>query len=231
MELKKNKKYDLEPKRPLFFGVGMIISLSLTLVAFEWRSEIDPIPIFEEEEEEIYTLIEEVHITKQKAEEIPKPKEKVKVVSTAPIIKEVEELREVFEKDDTRIIDTDPTDIIGNFDFGHEEIDEVSDEPFIVVENMPEFPGGDQALMEFLAKNIKYPRRAKNIGIEGRVYLKFIVDVDGSISDIQVIKGIGAGCDEEAVRVLNMLPKFSPGKQRGMAVKVQMQLPVNFKLQ
>lgn len=227
MELKKNKKYELEPKRPLFFGIGMVISLSLTLVAFEWKSEIDPIPIFPDEIEDPWTIvIEDPHITKHDIPDIPKPVEQKKIAS--PLV-EVKELTDLLKEDDNKIIDSEPEDLVGSIDFGDETI-EVPEDPFIIVEDMPEFPGGEQALMEFLGKNIKYPRRAKSIGIEGRVYLKFIVDVDGSITDIQVMKGIGAGCDEEAIRVLNLLPNFSPGKQRGVPVKVQMQIPVNFKL-
>jgi protein TonB len=104
-------------------------------------------------------------------------------------------------------------------------------EIFVVVEEMPSFPGGDKALYEYLAKNIKYPAVAKDNGIEGKVYIKFVVNEDGSVSQAQVARGIGGGCDEEALRVVKDMPKWKPGKQRGKNVKVWYTLPVYFKLQ
>ncbi|MFN3940550.1 MAG: energy transducer TonB, partial [Chitinophagales bacterium] len=99
------------------------------------------------------------------------------------------------------------------------------------VEEMPTFPGGDKALYEYLAKNIKYPAVAKDNGIEGKVYIKFVVNEDGSVSQVSLARGIGGGCDEEAMRVVSGMPKWTPGKQRGKNVKVWYTLPVYFKLQ
>ncbi|WP_462253724.1 energy transducer TonB [Ekhidna sp.] len=227
MELKKNKKYDLEPKRPLFFGVGMIIALSLTIVAFEWKSPIDPVVQPNDPEIEIWYVLDDPKITKHKPIEIPKPKVNKQVITAAAEIKEVKELTEALN-DNKTVNDID--DELDKLDFGEPKTIDIPDDPFIVVEDMPEFPGGDAALLGFIAKNIKYPRQAKRMGVEGKVHISFVVDIDGSISDIKILKGIGAGCDEEAIRVLKLLPAFSPGKQRGVPVKVQMQLPVNFQL-
>jgi protein TonB len=102
---------------------------------------------------------------------------------------------------------------------------------FNFVEQSPSFPGGDEALRAFLAKNIKYPPIARENGIEGRVIITFVVDKNGNIKDIAVRKGIGGGCDEEAVRVVKSMPDWKPGKQNGKAVNVMYNLPVNFKLQ
>lgn len=102
---------------------------------------------------------------------------------------------------------------------------------FIVVEEMPEFPGGQEALVKFLARNMLYPAPARENGIQGSVYVNFVVNTDGSVSDVRVLKGIGGGCDEEAVRVVSMLPKWKPGKQRGVPTRVQYNLPVRFKLE
>ncbi|MEO1253908.1 MAG: energy transducer TonB [Bacteroidota bacterium] len=229
MEQKKNKKYELEPKRHLFFGIGMSVALSLTLVAFEWKSPIEPLVVIEPEEEGYWhVVIEDPHITKHDLPKMPEPVENKKIVSQTIIIKEVKELTEALEIEEPIIdIDNDIADAISS----ESNIIEVPDDPFIVVEDMPEFPGGEVALLEYIAKNVKYPRKAKNLGIEGRVFLKFVIDSDGSISNVELMKGIGAGCDEEAIRVVKMLPNFIPGKQRGVPVKVQMQLPINFKLQ
>jgi TonB family protein len=107
------------------------------------------------------------------------------------------------------------------------------DEPkktFTVVEVMPEYPGGVNEMMKFLAENIKYPTVAKENGVSGKVYVSFIVEKDGLISDITILRGIGAGCDEEAIRVIKMMPKWKPGTQRGQAVRVQYNVPIKFTL-
>ena len=107
---------------------------------------------------------------------------------------------------------------------------EFSGEVYQIVEEMPEFPGGMQKLMEFLSNNIQYPQVAREEGIQGRVFVGFIVEPDGSISNVKVQRGIGSGCDEEAVRVIKSMPKWEPGKQRGQAVHVSYQIPINFRL-
>ena len=108
-----------------------------------------------------------------------------------------------------------------------------SDEPevYMIVDEMPEFPGGDKELYQFIADNVKYPAEAKEKGIKGRVFVNFIVEPDGSVSDIKVLRGIGSGCDEEAVRVVESMPKFKPGIQYGEAVRVSYTVPVNFRLE
>lgn len=108
---------------------------------------------------------------------------------------------------------------------------EASKEVFKVVEQMPAYPEGQLALLEFLAKNINYPKVAKDNGVEGMVVVQYVIEKDGSISNAKVVKGIGAGCDEEALRVVNAMPNWTPGKQRGQAVAVQFNLPIRFKLE
>lgn len=105
-----------------------------------------------------------------------------------------------------------------------------SKEVFTYVEQMPEFPGGQEALMNFLMNNIKYPDSAKEYGVAGKVYAKFVVNPDGKVSDIEIIKGIGMGCDQEVIRVLSIMPSWNPGKQNGKAVSVYFTLPVSFYL-
>lgn len=102
---------------------------------------------------------------------------------------------------------------------------------YIVVDQMPEFPSGDKGLYQFIADNVKYPAEAKEEGIKGRVFVNFIVEPDGSVSDIRVLRGIGGGCDEEAVRVVESLPRFKPGMQDGEAVRVSYTIPVFFRLE
>jgi protein TonB len=109
-------------------------------------------------------------------------------------------------------------------------VDDEQPEVYNVVEVDPEFPGGIEALYKYLAENITYPQQAKDSGIQGRVYVTFVVEKDGSITGAKVLRGIGGGCDEEALRVVNAMPKWTPGKQLGEPVRVQFNLPVVFKL-
>ena len=110
-------------------------------------------------------------------------------------------------------------------------MDADTDQVFQVVEVDPEFPGGMEALTKYLSENIKYPEQAKKDKIQGKVYISFVVEKDGSVADAKVLRGIGGGCDEEALRVVNAMPKWTPGKQRNTPVRVQFNLPVAFKLQ
>ena len=101
---------------------------------------------------------------------------------------------------------------------------------FNYVDSMPEFPGGQEAMVKYLSKNIKYPKAAIEAGIQGAVYVSFTVDADGAIRDAEVMRGIGGGCDEEALRVVNSMPLWEPGMQRGEAVMVKYRMPISFRL-
>lgn len=103
-------------------------------------------------------------------------------------------------------------------------------EPFTVVEQMPEFPGGQEAMFTYIGKELKYPEKAQEAGVEGVVYVSFVVEKDGSIGNPKVLRGIGYGCDEEAHRVVKGMPNWNPGKQRGEAVRVQYNLPIRYTL-
>jgi protein TonB len=109
-------------------------------------------------------------------------------------------------------------------------VEEVKEEVFLVVEEMPEPEGGMAGMQKFIAKNIQYPRQASQMGLEGRVIVSFVVNASGEIENPEVVKGIGGGCDEEAVRVIKLLPKWKPGKQNGRPVKVKYTVPIKFTL-
>ena len=111
------------------------------------------------------------------------------------------------------------------------EVETKAEAPFVTVEQQPEYLGGLDALRAFLGKNLNYPRAAASSGVSGRVYVSFVVNTDGSLTDIQVLKGIGFGCDEEAVRVMQKMPHWRPGKQSGRAVRVKYNLPISFTLE
>jgi protein TonB len=108
--------------------------------------------------------------------------------------------------------------------------DNTQEDIFTVVEQMPAYPGGEKALNDFFAKNLKYPVLAKEQGIQGKVWMGFVVGKDGAISNVEVIRGIGGGCDEEAIRVVKLMPKWTPGYQSGRPVIVKFRFPINFTL-
>ena len=109
-------------------------------------------------------------------------------------------------------------------------LDANTDEVFKVVEVDPEFPGGVEALYKYLADNIKYPEQAKKDGVQGRVFVRFVVEADGTVAEAEVLRGIGGGCDEEALRVVNAMPKWKPGTVDGKPVRTQYNLPITFRL-
>lgn len=222
MELKKNPKLDLEKRRPLFFQIGMIASLVLVLIAFEWRHEIDKIDVVRHTDDPIeYEL---PLITAFPLPPVPKPLPELQVVKpNQPITftSTLEEPTATAVSSAPAALDDIPVEL-------PEPEPEDLDIPFFVSETMPSFPGGMDAFYEYLSTELKYPYRAKKDDVEGKVFLSFIIDKDGSVSEVVVLKGIGSGCDEEAVRVLKNSPKWNPGKQRGQPVRVRQALSIKF---
>lgn len=109
-------------------------------------------------------------------------------------------------------------------------LEEPLGEVFEIVEEMPKFPGGEAALMKFIGENLKYPEKAQEEGIQGRVTIRYIVDAKGAIRDAKILRGIDPGCDAEALRVIEAMPKWEPGKQNGKAVPVYFTIPILFRL-
>lgn len=118
-----------------------------------------------------------------------------------------------------------------NIAFCQDEVKVSDDEAiFFVVEVQPEFPGGMDSMYAFIQKNLIYPEKAKAEGIEGRVFITFTIEKDGSVSNVKILRGIGGGCDEAAKEVIEKMPKWKPGTQRGKPVRVQFNLPIKFEL-
>ena len=225
MNTKKTEKADLENKKAIFLQIGFVIALSFVLFAFNYKSyergsgleiqvQVDNTP------EEI------IPITKQEVKPPPPPPPRqITIINIVEDDVEVEDDIEIDVEADqkTEIADFVPVVKV------EEEVEEL--EIFTVVESMPEFPGGDAARMKFLQENIKYPQLARESGIQGTVYVTFVVETDGRVTDVRVLRGIGGGCDEEAVRVIQAMPRWNPGKQRGKPVRVQFNMPIRFTLQ
>ena len=216
MEAKKNLEVNLDRKRGLFLQIGLVIALLLVLVAFEYKSyeksayNLGQLTLDDLEEEII-------PITKQEVKPPPPPPPPPEVIE---IVEDEVEIENEIEIEDT---ESDEDEVI--------EIEEEDDEEFfMVVENMPEFPGGDLGLMKYIQKNVRYPAIAKEYNITGKVYVSFIVDTSGSVTNVKIVRGVDKNLDAEAVRVVKSLPKYKPGKQRGKAVRVMFTIPINFTL-
>jgi protein TonB len=206
-------------------SISLCLSLAFCILMFEWRipeegAKVDMNGINQEFED----LVEI-----PQTEQIQKPPVQVQApqiveVADEEIIEEIEINLDIEMTEDTRIEDV-------VYDQSDEAMPEENvDEIFTIVEEQPAPVGGMKAFYEYVGKNLKYPPRAARMGIEGRVFVEFVVEKDGSLSDIKVARGIGGGCDEEAVRVISEAPKWQPGKQRGNAVRVRMIMPIVFKL-
>ena len=216
MKAKKNPKVSLERKRILFLQIGFLIALSVVLIAFEWKSyekgnyNLGNLNL-EDLEEEI------IPITRQEVKPPPPPPPPPEIIE---IVKDDQEIENEIEIDDT---ESDEDEVI--------DIEEDDDEEFfMVVENMPQFPGGDLGLMKYIQKHVKYPAIAKEYNITGKVYVSFIVDKQGKVTNVKIVRGVDKNLDAEAVRVIKSLPKYKPGKQRGKAVRVMFTVPINFTL-
>lgn len=227
MEIKKSQRADLEAKKFIFFDVGLIIALGLTLLAFEWELPVKKIIINGQWEPVMEEMVIKNTIIKD-----PKPAPKPVVV---PVIRLVNNNAAITEEltinSEIKPDDVQPEYIAPAPVQLEEEKSLVDETPFVVVEKMPEFPGGMNAFLEFLAKNTRYPQLATETGIQGTVYLYFVVEKDGNISNIKTLRGIGGGCNQEAERVLSLMPKWKPGNQFGKPVRVSFNVPVVFKLQ
>jgi len=222
MEAKKSPDADLTKKSGLFLNIGLVVSLSLVLFAFEYKSydrgSLMELAAVNDDFEEMT----EIPPTEQPPP--PPPKIQLPEIIEVPDEEEIEDEIEV----DLDVEMTEETEI--EEAIFEEEEEEVADEIFTIVEQQPGYPGGMGAFYQFVQKKMKYPSQARRMGIEGKVFVQFVVGKDGAITEVKVIRGVGAGCDEEAARVIKSSPKWTPGKQRGQAVKVRMVLPITFKL-
>ena len=228
MEIKKSPKADLESKKLTFTLIGLVVSLFIIWRVFEYKSYDKQ--TFDDLQRTVEVMEEEmVEITKQEQPKIQPPQPKPQVTQ----IQIVEDDVEVEDEIDINA-EVDQDEVIEEYEFTPPEIEEeeiVEAEIFKVVEEMPEFPGGAAKMMEYIQKNMKYPMMARESDIQGRVFVNFVVEPDGSISNVTVMRGIGGGCDEEALRVVQSMPNWKPGKQRGSAVRCSFTVPIIFKLQ
>lgn len=227
-EIKKTPKANLEKQKTTSILMGMLMGIAVLFFAFEWSSQTKKL----DESIIVSDIIaeEEIEITRQ--ESTPPPPPPPPAPETPEIIQVVEEEVETRIKIDME--DTQDRVQVETYVAPpppKPKQEEVTQEIFVVVEDAPQFPGGESALMKYLNENIRYPIVAQENGIQGRVTCQFVVERDGSISDVQVVRGQDPSLDREAVRVIQSMPKWKPGKQRGVPVRVRYTLPVLFRLQ
>ena len=224
MELKKNPKANIERYSKMFFNVGLVISLSLVIAAFEWKFYDDQHLVDLGQVEDNFEDIMDMPPTEQPPP--PPPKVQQPEIIEIPDEEDIEEEIEI----DLDVEISEET-VVEEVVFNEEVPDEEpNDEPFLFVEEGAEPIGGMSAFYGYLKKNLKYPSKARRMGIDGNVYMSFVVERDGNLTNIKVLKGIGAGCDAEATRVLQEAPRWKPGKQRGKPVRQRIQMPIRFML-
>ena len=227
MEIKKSPKADLEGRRFTWLLLGYVIVLAFMFIAFEWTERdkvIDTSQVISDLvfEEEIIPITMPEDITPPPPPEVPQAAEILEVVQDDANVEEtiIASSEETGAKVEVKYV---PVVVV------EEEPEEQT--IFEVVENMPDFPGGQAALMQYLSKNIKYPTIAQENGTQGRVIVQFVVNRDGSVVDPVVVRSVDPYLDREALRVIGTMPKWKPGMQRGKPVRVKYTVPVTFRLQ
>ncbi len=223
MEAKKTDSADLTKKSGFFLSIGLLVTMALVVTAFEWKQYEESLVDLQGKNMNTFEEVMEVPPTEQP----PPPPPQVQ----QPQVVEVPDEEEI--KEDIKVnLDVEVTDQtkIEEIVVQAAEPEEESDQIFTIVEESATPKGGMAAFYKYVSDKIKYPPQARRMGIEGRVFVEFVIGKDGTLTEVRAIKGIGAGCDEEAVRIVQSAPAWNPGKQRGKPVKQRYTLPIIFKL-
>lgn len=230
MQLKKSANANLEDKRLTYVLIGLVFALSVLYVAFEWTtSDVTVAEITDVMVEQFETELD-IDQTLQDEETPPPPEPEIPEEQIPDVINVVDNTTETqtikisSEDDQNKKIDIAPVVKL-------EEPEEDEDEIFRVVEKQPEFPGGMNALAKYFQSNIRYPVMAQEMGIQGKCICEFVVNKDGSVQDVVVVRSAGdPSLDDEAVRLVKKMPKWKPGEQRGKPVRCKFVVPVTFKI-
>ncbi len=223
MEAKKTEKADLTKKTGLYLSIGLLVTMALVVSAFEWTDKDDKLNLLASKSTNTFEEMIEVPPTEQPPP--PAPTIQQPQIIEVPDEEEIkEDLNIKFDVEVTEDTKVEAVRVVA------EEPKEEVDEIFSVVEETAAPKGGLPAFYKYIGEKMKYPAQARRMGVEGRVFVQFVIGKDGSINEVKVIKGIGAGCDEEASRVMQGAPSWNAGKQRGKPVKQRYTLPIIFKL-
>lgn len=224
MEPKRTEVAELSNKSTLFFSFGLVVTLALVLTAFEWKDIEEAAELATGKTADNVEEILEVPPTEQPPPPPPQVQQPqvVEVPDEEKIEEEIQVNLDVEMNEETKV---------EQIEIKVEEPKEDVDEIFTIVEETATPKGGMPAFYKYVGSKLKYPAQATRMGVEGKVYVEFVINRDGTIVDVRVVRGIGAGCDEEAVRVVQSSPPWNPGKQRGKPVRQKYTLPIQFKLQ
>ena len=230
MEVKKSRGADLENLRVQGFLLGLIVVLAAMFVALEWNSTDSGWAFFEtdddlEAEMELSPLKrdkDEIPMMLPQEQKVEQPKsEQLNLVDDVELTFEPEPVERPEEQKDQKAVDEDKPEVV---DMYNEPVD------FRVVEDLPQFPGGASEFMKWLTRNLKYPASAQNKKIKGRVVAQFIVNTDGSVSDLELTEHLEAACDREVLRVLRMMPKWQAGVMNAKPCRTKVCIPIVFNL-
>jgi periplasmic protein TonB len=223
MEPKKTAKADLSKKTFLFFNIGLVSALSLSIFAFTYKAGGDGSKSDLSNNQFSVEETIEIPVTEQ----LPPPPPKIEQPNIVEVLNEekIEEDLNIDMDNEMDVSESKPEVAVVPVEVEEEDPNTI----FTIVEESAAPVGGINAFNEFVSNRIVYPPQAKRMGIQGKVFVEFVIEKDGAITDVKVLKGIGAGCDEEAVRILRMAPKWNPGKQRGKPVRQKMVVPLNFR--
>lgn len=225
METKKNPKVDLEKKRTLFVEIGFLVALSVVLFAFEVKQYEKEMMVMTNAMAK--TDLEETVIKTERQQQNTPPPPRA-VVTTLEIVDNNEE---ILDEIDIDIEADEETELQSYTPVKSTEEDVQEEEIFVVVEKQAAFPGGQEALFKWLSENLKYPEQAKDAGIEGVVYVQFVVEKNGSITDVEIRQSsLGGGCEEAAMAAVSKMPSWEAAKQRNKPVRSLFILPVQFQL-
>ncbi len=228
MEIKKSEKANLENKKLLFVEIGLVISLLITYVAFEWTQKETKVSVLEDTTEVV--LEEEIIPITQETPPPPPAAPKIPILSD-----QIDIVDDEIELEDDMFMNLEDDASLGVEIMDYVEVEEevVEEEaiPFQLVEEKPSFQGGDaNQFSKWVNQRLNYPEIAKENGVQGRVTLQFTVEKDGTVTKVKVLRGVDPSLDKEAVRVVSQSPKWKPGKQRDRAVPVTYTFPVIFQL-
>lgn len=224
MEKKKKSKVNMEKHKGLFLQIGFVMAIALALAAFEWTTTekgtrgLGKIVDVKFEDEQI-------PITQHNRPKPNQPQNQTQIAQVVEIVKDDIELDNEMEAMDMG------ADLETEIEAVEIPDETVEDEIFFIVEVMPKFPGGELALRKYVAQNIRYPNAARENDIQGKVYVRFVVNEDGTVGDVTILRGVDPLLDNEAVRVIKTLPVWQPGRQLNKTVKVYYTMPISFKLQ
>ncbi|MBP6283813.1 MAG: energy transducer TonB [Paludibacteraceae bacterium] len=227
MEIKKTPKANLENKKTMAVLIGLVLAFGIMFIAFEWSK--NEIKVYDDAIAGDFVEDEELIEVTFRDETPPPPPPPIQETVLSDII----DIRE--NKEDIQTKDFDSEDDKNKKVAIQKPIAAPVEDPeenriHVVVERMPEFPGGEAAMNQFIARNIRYPIIAQENGIQGRVVCQFVVNTDGKIVDAVVVRGVEESLDKEALRVIKAMPPWTPGRQGGKNVRVKYTLPIRFKL-